>query len=189
MPVLKVLAVEVLNTSPPITRTVTQVFPVKIVPENIFRYCSRDVNMGRDGKGIFYFHYFKKSMLFLQNRRMQFDSDRHICLINRYNQSKLLSPAYEIGRGILKWRCPSVRPSFRPSVLPSVLPSVTCVFSVTSQQNFMKHKINMNHYTGMMPVQKKFDRSIVLGVIALDFLKNAHSQPFLIHQLVEFHET
>ena len=36
----------------------------------------------------------------------------------------LLSPAYEIGRGILKWRCPSVLPSFRPSVLPSVLPSV-----------------------------------------------------------------
>jgi len=35
----------------------------------------------------------------------------------------------------------------------------------------MKLKINMNHYTGMMPVQKKFDRSIVLGVIALDFLK------------------
>ena len=34
-----------------------------------------------------------------------------------------LSPAYEIGRGILKWRCPSVRPSFRPSVRPSVLPS------------------------------------------------------------------
>ena len=28
---------------------------------------------------------------------------------------QLLSPAYEIGRGILKWRCPSVRPSFRPS--------------------------------------------------------------------------
>ena len=25
----------------------------------------------------------------------------------------LLSPAYEIGRGILKWRCPSVRPSVR----------------------------------------------------------------------------
>ena len=34
-----------------------------------------------------------------------------------------LSPAYEIGRGILKWRCPSVRPSVRPSVLPSVRPS------------------------------------------------------------------
>jgi len=45
----------------------------------------------------------------------------------------------------------------------------------------MKLKINMNHYTGMMPVKKKFDRSIVLGVIALDFLKNAHSQPFLSH--------
>ena len=45
----------------------------------------------------------------------------------------LLSPAYEIGRGILKWRCPSVRPSVLPSVRPSVLPSVTCVFSVTSQ--------------------------------------------------------
>jgi len=44
-----------------------------------------------------------------------------------------LSPAYEIGRGILKWRCPSVLPSVRPSVRPSVLPSVTCVFSVTSQ--------------------------------------------------------
>jgi len=36
----------------------------------------------------------------------------------------ILSPAYEIGRGILKWRCPSVRPSVCPSVLPSVLPSV-----------------------------------------------------------------
>jgi len=45
----------------------------------------------------------------------------------------------------------------------------------------MKLKINMNHYTGMMPVPKKIDRSIVLGVIALDFLKNAHSQPFFIH--------
>ena len=33
----------------------------------------------------------------------------------------------------------------------------------------------------MMPVKIKFDRSIVLGVIALDFLKNAHSQPFLSH--------
>ena len=30
-----------------------------------------------------------------------------------------LSPAYEIGRGILKWRCPSVRPSVLPSVRPS----------------------------------------------------------------------
>ena len=40
-------------------------------------------------------------------------------------QHSFLSPADEIGRGILKWRCPSVRPSFRPSV--------TCVFSVTSQ--------------------------------------------------------
>jgi len=28
---------------------------------------------------------------------------------------RLLSPAYEIGRGILKWCCPSFRPSFRPS--------------------------------------------------------------------------
>jgi len=37
---------------------------------------------------------------------------------------QLLSPAYEIGRGILKWRCPSVRPSVRPSFRPSVLPSV-----------------------------------------------------------------
>jgi len=46
------------------------------------------------------------------------------------------------------------RPSFRPSFLPSVRLSVTCVFSVTR---------------------------IVLGVIALDFLKNAHSQPFLSH--------
>ena len=33
--------------------------------------------------------------------------------------STFLSPAYEIGRGILKWRCPSVRPSVCPSVLPS----------------------------------------------------------------------
>ena len=36
----------------------------------------------------------------------------------------LLSPAYEIGRGILKWRCPSVRPSVRPSLRPSFRPSV-----------------------------------------------------------------
>ena len=62
----------------------------------------------------------------------------HGLKVKRCTNSMLLSPAYEIGRGILKWRCPSVRPSVRPSVLPSVRPSVTCVFSVTSQQNFMK---------------------------------------------------
>ena len=114
----------------------------------------------------------------------------------------LLSPAYEIGREILKWRCPSVRLSIRPSVLPSVrhlrflsnylvefhetlnkyeplywndarpiffwigqlslelLPlilwkkHVHSHFLVTSWYNFMKLKINMNHYTGMMPVPK-----------------------------------
>ena len=52
------------NSPPPITRTVTQVFPVKIVPG------SRDVNMGRNGKGMFYFHYFKEYVRFLQKRRM-----------------------------------------------------------------------------------------------------------------------
>jgi len=49
---------------------------------------------------------------FFENRKM------------KYSSNVLLSPAYEIGRGILKWRCPSVRPSVRPSFRPSVRPSV-----------------------------------------------------------------
>jgi len=38
--------------SPPITRTVTQVFPVKIVPEYLLFNCSWDVNMGQTRKGM-----------------------------------------------------------------------------------------------------------------------------------------
>jgi len=39
-------------SSPPIAGTVTQVFPIKIVPEHL-PFCSRDGNMVRYGEGNF----------------------------------------------------------------------------------------------------------------------------------------
>jgi len=50
---------QIYRPPPPTTETVTQVFSVKIFPD-IFRYCSWDDNMGRNGKGIVLFSLFKE---------------------------------------------------------------------------------------------------------------------------------